>query len=54
MALTLCEAKYPTNTISKSNPKRADLAFKADGVGQKWNYVEVKKYTLTGAGKSGI
>lgn len=48
------EAKYPTISISKINPKRADLAFKADGVGQKWNYIEVKKYTLTGAGKSGI
>lgn len=40
------ERRYPG--IENQNPPRADLAFKDEGPGQNWAYVEVKQYKMTG------
>lgn len=38
------EKAYPTKRKRAANPKRADLAFKDQGRGKNWGYVEVKCY----------
>lgn len=40
------EVPYPNST--HNNPRRADLAFKDEGQGKNWRYVEVKSYGNNG------
>jgi len=46
------EKAYPSKRKRNANPKRADLAFKDQGRGKNWGFVEVKCYG--GNGKSWV